>query len=147
MGSFHVTDPSTFIAAKEFYEVPRGLSPYYIIAQPPLLDKPEFVGLLSLELRGAAGKNLAGYMIVRNDEPNFGELIFYEVALDSPTKFLGPSAVLEALERNPDFTTLRTLLRNPRIGDNILYRIGDYVFISSPCTQLVLAGLWQSWAR
>ena len=125
-GFFHVTDPSTFIVAKEFYEVPRGLSPYYIIAQPPLLDKPEFIGLLSLELRGAAGKNLAGYMIVRNDEPNFGELIFYQVALDSPTKFLGPSAVLEALERNPDFATLRTLLRDPRIGDNILYRIGDY---------------------
>ncbi|MBI3116896.1 MAG: hypothetical protein HYZ12_06135, partial [Thaumarchaeota archaeon] len=42
------------------------------------------------------------------------------------TKLLGPSAVVEALDRNPDFAQLKTLLRNPRIGDNILYRVGDH---------------------
>ena len=31
----------------------------------------------------------------------------------------------EALDRDPDFAQLKTLLRNPRIGDNILYRVGD----------------------
>ncbi|MFH1328578.1 MAG: hypothetical protein ABIH76_07055, partial [Candidatus Bathyarchaeota archaeon] len=41
-------------------------------------------------------------------------------------KLLGPTAVTEALERNPDFATLRTLLRNPRVGDKILYRVGDH---------------------
>ena len=29
------------------------------------------------------------------------------------------------LDRDPDFAQLKTLLRNPRIGDNILYRVGD----------------------
>jgi len=51
---------------------------------------------------------------------------FYQVPLDSETKLLGPTAVREALDRDPDFAQLKTLLRNPRIGDNILYRIADH---------------------
>jgi len=39
---------------------------------------------------------------------------------------IGPTAVREALDRDPDFAQLKTLLRNPRIGDNILYRVGDH---------------------
>ncbi|MBM3898240.1 MAG: hypothetical protein FJ358_06945 [Thaumarchaeota archaeon] len=123
---YHVTDPATFIAAKEFFVIPEGLDTYYIIAKPLGFDKPEFIGLLSLELRGAAGRNLAGYMAVRNDYPHFGEMIFYGVSLESPTKLLGPTGVREALERNPEFATLRTLLRTPRVGDNILYRVGNH---------------------
>ncbi|MEM2913137.1 MAG: UPF0182 family protein [Candidatus Bathyarchaeia archaeon] len=123
---FHVSEPSTYIAAKEFYKVPEGIDTYYIIAQPHGFKKPEFVGLLSLELRGALGENLAGYIVVRNDYPYTGEMIFYKVPLGAEKKLLGPSAVNEALERNPDFATLKTLLRNPRIGNQIFYRIGSY---------------------
>jgi hypothetical protein len=79
-----------------------------------------------LELRGSQGRNLAGYMIVENDLANLGNLQFYEVPLDSTTKLIGPTAVREALDRDPDFAQLKTLLRNPRIGDNILYRVGDH---------------------
>ena len=51
---------------------------------------------------------------------------FYEVPLDSETKLLGPSSVREALDKDPDFAQLKTLLRNPRIGDNILYQVGEH---------------------
>ncbi|MEM1544310.1 MAG: UPF0182 family protein [Candidatus Bathyarchaeia archaeon] len=124
--TYHVTSPATFIAAKEFYTVPRGIDTYYIIAQPHGFENLEFVGLLSLELHGALGENLAGYMIVRNDYPFTGEMIFYKVPLESRSKLLGPTAVNEALERNPDFTALKTLLRNPRVGNQIFYRIGNF---------------------
>jgi uncharacterized membrane protein (UPF0182 family) len=123
---YHVTDTSTFIQAKEFYEVPQGLSAYYVQAKPPGFDKSAYVGLLSLELRGSEGRNLAGFMVVENDLKNLGKMQFFEVPLDSETKLLGPTAVREALDRDPDFAQLKTLLRNPRIGDNILYRIGDH---------------------
>jgi hypothetical protein len=33
--------------------------------------------------------------------------------------------VEEALERDPDYAQKKTLLRNPRTGDNIIYRVGD----------------------
>ena len=123
---YHVTDVETFIQANEFYEIPRGLDTYYVEAKPPGFEEPEFVGLLSLELRGSQGRNLAGYMVVENDLSNLGKMQFYEVPLDSETKLLGPTSVREALDRDPDFAQLKTLLRNPRIGDNILYRVGDH---------------------
>ena len=122
---YHVEDVETFIQANEFYEIPRGLDTYYIQAKPPGFEQSEFIGLLSLELRGSQGRNLAGYMVVENDMSNLGKMTFYEVPLDSETKLLGPTSVREALDRDPDFAQLKTLLRNPRIGDNILYRVGD----------------------
>jgi len=128
---YHVTDVETFIQANEFYEIPVGLDTYYIESKPPEFETTEFVGLLSLELRGSQGKNLAGYMIVENDVSSLGNLQFYKVALNSTNKLIGPTAVREALDRDPDFAQLKTLLRNPRIGDNILYRVGahDVYFI------------------
>ncbi len=123
---YHVTDVETFIQANEFYEIPTGLDTYYIEAKPPGFETTEFIGLLSLELRGSQGRNLAGYMIVENDLKNLGDLQFYEVPLNSTTKLIGPTAVSEALDRDPEFAQLKTLLRNPRIGDNILYRVGEY---------------------
>jgi uncharacterized membrane protein (UPF0182 family) len=122
---YHVTDPATFIIAKEFFEVPEGLDSYYIVSKTPDFDELEFVGLLSLELRGAKGRNLAGYMVVENDYSRLGVMTFNEVSLEQQTKLLGPTATREALEKNAEFATLRTLLRTPRIGDNILYRVGE----------------------
>ncbi len=124
---YHVTDAETFIVASEFFEVPQDLDTYYIIAKPPGFEDLEYVGLLSLELRGAGGKNLAGYTIIRNEGKHLGEMIFYEVPLDSPTKLLGPTAVEEALEKDPQFKQLETLWgKESRIGDKILYRVGDH---------------------
>ena len=65
-------------------------------------------------------------MVVENDLTNLGQMQFYEVPLNSTTKLIGPTAVREALDRDPEFAQLKTLLRNPRIGDNILYRVGDH---------------------
>jgi len=123
---FHVTDPSTFIVAKEFFEIPEGLDTYFIMAKPSDFEEMEFIGLLSLELKGARGRNLAGYMVVQNDYPQLGEMTFYEVSLEAETKLLGPTGTMEALEKNSEFAQLKTLLREPRIGDNILYRIGEH---------------------
>lgn len=123
---YHVTSVDTFIQANEFYEVPLGLETYYVEAKPPGFGETKFLGLLSLELKGSQGRNLAGYMVVENDLSNLGDLQFYEVPLNSTTKLIGPTAVREALDRDPEFAQLKTLLRNPRIGDNILYRVGDH---------------------
>ena len=124
--TYHVTNVETFIQANQFYEIPRGLDTYYVEAKPPGFEQTEFLGLLSLELKGSQGRNLAGYMVVENDLTNLGNLQFYEVPLNSTTKLIGPTAVREALDRDPEFAQLNTLLRNPRIGDNILYRVGDH---------------------
>ena len=123
---YHVTSVDTFIQANEFYEIPTGLDTYYVEAKPPGFEETEFIGMLSLELKGSKSKNLAGFMIVENDLANLGDLQFYEVPLNSTTKLIGPSAAKEALEKDPEFATLKTLLKNTRIGDNILYQVGDH---------------------
>ncbi len=123
---YHVTDTETFIQANTFFEIPDKLDAYYIEAKPPGFDTTKFLGLLSLELRDSKGKNLSGYMIVENDLPTLGDMRFYQVPLNSTTKLIGPTAVREALEKDNDFAQLKTLLRTPRIGDNILYRVGEH---------------------
>ena len=123
---YHVTSVDTFIQANEFYEIPAGLDTYYVEAKPPGFEETEFVGMLSLELKGSKSKNLAGFMVVENDLANLGDLQFYEVPLNSTTKLIGPSAAREALDKDPEFATLKTLLKNTRIGDNILYQVGDH---------------------
>ena len=123
---YHVTSVDTFIQANEFYEIPAGLDTYYVEAKPPGFDETEFIGMLSLELKGSKSKNLAGFMVVENDLDNLGDLQFYEVPLNSTTKLIGPSAAREALDKDPEFATLKTLLKNTRIGDNILYQVGDH---------------------
>lgn len=133
---YHVTDTGTFIQANSFFEIPKinnvKLEPYYIEAKPPGFDSKSFLGLLSLELRDSKGKNLSGYMIVQNDLPTLGNMHFYQVPLNSTTKLIGPTAVREALEKDTDFAQLKTLLRNPRIGDSILYRVGDHDVYFTP---------------
>jgi uncharacterized protein len=123
---YHVREPAVFIQAREFYEVPAGLEVYYVITRLPNSSEPEFLGLLSLEVRGAKGLNLAGYIVVRNDYPRTGEMIFYKVPPESPTKLLGPTAALQALQRDPDYRTLSTLLSSPRIGETIFYEIDQF---------------------
>ena len=123
---YHVTNKETFIQANSFYEIPDKLEAYYMEAKPPGYESTKFLGLLSLELRGSQGKNLSGYMIVENDLSTLGNMRFYQVPLNSTTKLIGPTAVREALDKDSDFAQLKTLLRTPRIGDNILYKVGDH---------------------
>ncbi|HIQ29257.1 MAG TPA: hypothetical protein EYH45_01685 [Candidatus Caldiarchaeum subterraneum] len=128
---YHVVEVAKFIQAREFYEIPRGLDVYYILGKPPGFDDIEFVGILSLEIRGAQGRNLAGYVIALNDYPDTGRLIFYAVPPESDTKLLGPTAAREALERDPEFRKIRTLLTTdpqnpPRIGETIFYDVGKH---------------------
>lgn len=129
---YHVENPATFIHAREFYEIPEGVEPYFVVAKYPGFDRPEFVGILSLQLKGSMGRNLAGFMIIRNDYPHLGEKIFYKVPVEAETKLLGPSAAMEALERHAEFRKLKTLLENPRMGDTLLYHIGGQLVYIIP---------------
>lgn len=127
---YHVTNPQTFIEARQFYDIPQAgsadIPPYYIITKPQGFDETRFVGFQSLELSGSTTKNLVGYMIVENDMESLGDMTFYSVPLDSSTKLIGPSAAQEALEKDQEYKNVKTLLQGtPRVGENILYRIGD----------------------
>ncbi|MDQ6865040.1 MAG: UPF0182 family protein, partial [Thermoproteota archaeon] len=122
---YHVTDPKTFIEAQQFYRAPDQFSTNYIITKPPGFDKPQFVGMQSLQLNNSPANNLVGYMVAQNNLENFGKIIFYSVPLDSATKLLGPGAARDALVKDPAYAKEQSLLRNTRVGDSLLYRIGN----------------------
>jgi uncharacterized membrane protein (UPF0182 family) len=122
---YHVTDPKTFIEAQQFYKVPDQSPVNYYITKPPGFDKPQFVGLQSLELSNSPSNSLVGYMIVQNNQENFGKMFFYAVRADSVTKLLDAGTARDALEKDPAYAKEKILLRNPRVGDELLYRIGD----------------------
>jgi uncharacterized protein len=82
-GTYHMTNPTTFYNREDRWEVPRELyrdreietQPYYVIAQLPRAENPEFMLMLPLSV---AGKNqMAGWLAGRSDGDNYGKLIAF----------------------------------------------------------------------
>jgi len=122
---YHITDPKTFIEAQQFYKVPDDASSFYTIAKPPGFDKLQFVGFQTIGGSNSPSQNLVGYMVVQNDPGNFGKMIFYSIPGDSTTNLIGASAARDILEKDPTYAKEKSLFRNPRVGDELLYRVGN----------------------
>jgi uncharacterized membrane protein (UPF0182 family) len=82
-GTYHMTNPTTFYNREDRWEVPHELyregeievQPYYVMAQLPHAQNPEFVLMLPLSV---AGKNqMAGWLAGRSDGANYGKLVAY----------------------------------------------------------------------
>ncbi|MGC2415881.1 MAG: UPF0182 family protein [Stellaceae bacterium] len=82
-GTYHMTNPTTFYNREDRWEVPRELyrdreievQPYYVMAQLPQADHPEFMLMLPLSV---AGKNqMAGWLAGRSDGENYGKLVAF----------------------------------------------------------------------
>ena len=53
---YHVTDTSTFIQAKDFYEVPQNLGTYYVEEKPPGLTSPHMLEYYPLNCEAPKGE-------------------------------------------------------------------------------------------
>ena len=82
-GTYHMTNPTTFYNREDRWEVPRELyrdreievQPYYVMAQLPHAQNPEFMVMLPLSV---AGKNqMAGWLAGRSDGENYGKLVAF----------------------------------------------------------------------
>ncbi len=82
-GTYHMTNPTTFYNREDRWEVPHELynnseievQPYYVTAQLPGAQSPEFMLMLPLSV---AGKNqMAGWLAGRSDGANYGKLVAY----------------------------------------------------------------------
>ncbi len=82
-GTYHMTNPTTFYNREDRWEVPRQLylneevevQPYYVMAQMPGSQTPEFMLMLPLSV---AGKNqMAGWLAGRSDGNNYGKLVAF----------------------------------------------------------------------
>jgi uncharacterized membrane protein (UPF0182 family) len=112
-GTYHMTNPNTFYNREDRWEVPRELylnnqvevPPYYVMAQMPGSQTPEFMLMLPLSV---AGKNqIAGWLAGRCDGDNYGKLVAFRFPKG---RFVdGPAQVESRINSDSRFSANLTL--------------------------------------
>jgi uncharacterized protein len=112
-GTYHMTNPTTFYNREDRWEVPRQLylnnevevQPYYVMAQMPGSQTPEFMLMLPLSV---AGKNqMAGWLAGRSDGDNYGKLVAFRLPKG---RFVdGPAQVESRINSDSRFSADLTL--------------------------------------
>ena len=112
---YHVTDPQVFFNQAEQWAIPletrfgkRGVrvTPSYLVLKNPGEEKEEFILMLPFTPAGDK-KNLVGWLVARNDRPNYGELISYHVPGNPQVD--GPSQVEARIENDQSISQQFTL--------------------------------------
>jgi uncharacterized membrane protein (UPF0182 family) len=112
-GTYHMTDPMTFYNREDRWEVPHELyrdreiemTPYYVIAQLPNAEKPEFLLMLPLSV---AGKNqMAGWLAGLSDGENYGKMVAFR--FPKGTFIDGPAQVESRINSDSRFSGDLTL--------------------------------------
>lgn len=103
---YHVTDPQVFFNQAEQWDIPletsvgktgAGLKPSYLVLRLPEEEKEEFALILPFTPAGNK-KNLVGWLIARNDGPNYGQLLSFQLPKDRQVD--GPSQVEARIEND-----------------------------------------------
>jgi uncharacterized protein len=112
-GTYHMTNPTTFYNREDRWEVPHELyrdreiavRPYYVIAQLPKAEKPEFLLMLPLSV---AGKNqMAGWLAGLSDGENYGKMVAFR--FPKGTFIDGPAQVESRINSDSRFSGDLTL--------------------------------------
>jgi uncharacterized membrane protein (UPF0182 family) len=112
---YHVTDPQVFFNQAEQWAIPletrfgkRGVlvTPSYLMLQTPGEGEVEFVLMVPFTPAGAK-RNLVGWLIARNDAPNYGQLMAFRLPGDPQVD--GPSQVEARIENDQQISQQFTL--------------------------------------
>jgi uncharacterized protein len=112
-GTYHMTNPTTFYNREDRWEVPHELyrdreievRPYYVIAQLPKAESPEFLLMLPLSV---AGKNqMAGWLAGLSDGENYGKMVAFR--FPKGTFIDGPAQVESRINSDSRFSGDLTL--------------------------------------
>ena len=125
---YHVSDPFIWRSGSDFYERPQSTEVLYILET--FGNRTDFVGLQLVEYQSSPGKNLAGMFIAYGSD-QLGRLVLYRIS-NSTTQLIGPSAALQAVETDDYVRTQLTLLPNYRLGNILLYLIGNRLYYFIP---------------
>ena len=96
---YHITDPQAFFNQSQQWGIPlearsgkRGVQvgPAYLILRLPSAEQEEFTLMLPFT-QAADKKNLVGWLTARNDPPNYGQLVSFQLPRDPQVD--GPSLV------------------------------------------------------
>jgi len=125
---FHVNDPFVWRSGSDFYERPEATEVLYVLMTSG--NRADFVGLQLVEYAASPGRNLAGMYIAYGTD-QLGKLSLYRIS-NSTTQLIGPSAALQAVETDDYVRQQLTLLPNYRLGNILLYLIGNNLYYFIP---------------
>ena len=125
---YHVNDPFVWRSGSDFYERPEATEVLYVLMSSG--SQVNFVGLQLVEYQASPGRNLAGMYIAYGTD-QLGRLDLYRIS-NSTTQLIGPSAALQAVETDDYVRQQLTLLPNYRLGNILLYLIGDRLYYFIP---------------
>ena len=125
---YHVSDAFIWRSGSDFYERPAATEVLYVLET--FGNRADFVGLQLVEYQSSPGKNLAGMFIAYGSD-QLGNLNLYRLS-NSTTQLIGPSAALQAVETDDYVRQQLTLLPNYRLGNILLYLIGDHLYYFIP---------------
>jgi hypothetical protein len=125
---FHVSDPFVWRSGSDFYERPEATEVLYVLVTQG--NRADFVGVQLVEFQASPGRNLAGLYIAYGGD-QLGKLTLYHIS-NSTTQLIGPSAALQALETDEYVRQQLTLLPNYRLGNILLYLIGNHIYYFIP---------------
>lgn len=101
---YHLDRQEAFFAGQDFWQLPGGSGdgadahrPLYTLMALPGEEEPEF--LLSTPFIARERQNMTALLVARNDPPNYGKLILYELPRDQ--QILGPLQIAALMEQDP----------------------------------------------
>ena len=107
--TYHMTDPEVFYNQEDLWQIPQEklssgggqdqlvmMEPYYVILTLPGGEAPEY---LLIQPYSPSGKdNMISWIAARNDPPNYGELVVYE--LPKQELVFGPSQIEARIDQD-----------------------------------------------
>jgi uncharacterized membrane protein (UPF0182 family) len=106
--TYHMLDPRVFYNREDVWAYateqtnpqagPQTLEPYYVLMRLPGESKPEYLLILPFTPRGK--QNMVAWLAVRNDRPNYGQMINYVLPKDQV--IIGPAQVAFEISETPE---------------------------------------------
>jgi uncharacterized membrane protein (UPF0182 family) len=110
---YHMDDVQTFYNQEDLWEIPKEvfdndqqlIEPYHVIISLPGEEEAEF---LLIQPYVPAGKNnMVAWIAARNDPPNYGQLVVYELPKSELT--FGPIQVEARIDQDPEISAQMSL--------------------------------------
>jgi len=139
--TYHITDPSVFYNREDVWDFPveqsgpnanQPLEPYYVMMRLPAETQAEYLLIQPFTPRGK--QNMVSWLAVRNDAPNYGQAVVFELPKDRT--ILGPQQVAALIQNTPEYSRDVSLLNQQGSsvvqGNLLVVPIGDTFIYFQP---------------
>jgi uncharacterized membrane protein (UPF0182 family) len=113
--TYHITDPQVFYNREDVWDFPieqtgpnanQPLEPYYVMMRLPGEAQAEYLLIQPFTPRGK--QNMVAWLAVRNDAPNYGQAVVFELPKDRT--IFGPQQVAALIQNTPEYSRDVSLL-------------------------------------